>query len=359
MKSVFLVKTPLQLLNAIEARHHYRLHKDDCVLILMADRKSQAQLRNLANVVEEWGYVADLNHVPLLFSKPLRKQGATGLLDKFWKFKLFSKSLFYVPRLNRIRRQLGEVNYFFVGYARYSYMKHLVNITPHKCVVALDDGNATIQLVKERNDATVNISNNTFSKRIKSYLKQHVQAIKLDDYKRLEFFTIYDVEPGERDTVVKNSFSYLHDKSASLEVTKKVYFIGSPIAETGILAQYEYLDHLKRVKSYYKGKELVYITHRREKPENLSAIYEKLGLNVVQFDYPIEYQLAVIGPRPLIIASFISSALDSCGLIFGDTMQIVSFKLDLSNSPDRERIELIYQTYKSNKNGNIKVEENY
>jgi len=359
MKSVFLVKTPLQLLNAIEARHHYELKKQDCVVILMADRKSQKQLRNLAQAVDEWGDVLDLNDAPLLFLDPLKNVNADSLFNNFWKLKIFNRSIFYVHRLNRISKCLGEVEYFFVGYARYVYMKHLVNITPHRKIVSLDDGNATLELAKERGFSPNNIKSLPLKKKIKLFLRKYIQGLNSNEFSRLEFFTIYNIDLDRKDSLVKHNFSYLKSRIENISRTEEVYFIGSPLSETGIVSKSSLLENLKRVKSYYKGKNIVYISHRRESEINLKEISRELGMKVIQFEYPIEYQLAMKGPRPVVLASFISSALDSCSLIFGDTMRVVAFRLDLVDSPRQDEINSIYDSYESDNNSKVVVESNY
>jgi len=119
------------------------------------------------------------------------------------------------------------------------------------------------------------------------------------------------------------------------------------------------LAHLKRVVKYFKNRDVVYVSHRRESEINLREISQKLGVKVVKFDYPLEYQLSMAGSRPQIMASFISSALDSCSLIFGDTMKIIAFKLDLKDSPVKDEIENIYDEYESNKDTTVYVENDY
>lgn len=358
MKSVFLVKTPLQLLNAIEARYHFKLAADECVLIIMGDRKSQPQLLKLASATDEWGDVVVLNDVDLLFSNPF-DSSANGFLKKIQNISILKKSFFNVRRLNRISRKLGSVKYIFVGYARYIYMKHFVNIMPHEEVYFLDDGNATIDLARERNQNRVLNPELGLKKTLKLYGKKLLQGVKDKDLENYNFFTMYEISPAENDQVIKNSFKHLRSDSASLVKTDDVYFLGGPISECGIISQQSYFAHLKRVKAYFADKNVIYIAHRRESPEKLTEIENRFGLKVVLFDYPIEYQLAYVGPRPKVLASFISSALDSCRIIFDDQLKIVSFKMDLTGSPMREEIEPIYESYKTLVNDFFVVELNY
>ena len=357
MKSIFLVKTPLQMLNAVEARHYFNLEYDNCILIIMGDRKSQPQLLMLADDMDEWGTVIVLNDVNLIFS--LLCSNRTLSTYNTQSFSFLNKSFFNIWRLNRISKCVGEVDYIFVGYSRYVYMRHFVNITSHKYVVLLDDGNATTQIAKERKEGQVYPAHLGFKKKIKIISKRLLQGVKDMDLVNLSFFTIYNITPNENDKIIKNSFKYIRSRIEKLDVSENIYFLGSPLDESGIICQSDYLIHLSRVKNYFKDKNIIYIAHRRENPDNLEVIKSTLDLEVILFDYPIEYQLAMIGPRPGVLASFVSSALDSCRYIFGDSLKIMSFRLDLDGTPRQKEIESIYDAYEIHQNENFFLVSRY
>jgi len=358
MKSVFLIKTPLQLLNAIEAKHYFGLSAAECVLIIMGDRKSQPQILALSDATDEWDKVVTLNDVNLFFGSPFDLEQAS-FLGKLLSSKFFKKSFFYVRRLNKLSRYLGEVNYIFVGYTRYIYMSHFINVTSHKKLVLLDDGNGTLELVKQRNQSFSTVSGISFKKKLKRNAKRFFQGVKDEEKNSACFFTVYDIKPGLNDKVLKNDFSYLRSNVGTLPDSDDVYFIGSPLSEVGIMSQTSYLDNLGKVKKYFSDSKLVYISHRRDSAEKLELIKSDIGIDVVSFEYPIEYQLAFIGPRPKILASFFSAALDSCRLIFSDKLTVISFRLDMTDSPKREKIESIYASYELIKSDNFIIESDF
>ncbi len=357
MKSVFLIKTPLQLLNAIEAKHHFNLDAADCVLIIMGDRKSQPQILNLANQVHEWSDVVILNNVNLFFGNPLIS--GEFLLDSINQSKLFQKSIFYVRRLNRISKYIGMAKYIFVGYTRYVYMTHFINVTPYEKVFFLDDGNGTIELSKQRMQGLARAPDFSIQKKLKLIAKKYIQGVKDKEPESACFFTAYDISVSDNDEIIKNEFKYLRSAVSDLSVTDQAYFVGSPLSEVAIMSQDDYLEQLQKVKNYFGATELVYIAHRRDSKDKLDIIKNELDIKVVLFEYPIEYQLLFIGPRPKILTSFFSAALDSCRLIFGDKLRIIAFKFDVSNSPKREKIESIYESYKPLINDNFIVESNF
>lgn len=358
MKSIFLVKTPLQLLNAIEAKHHFKLNKENCILVVMGDRKNLPQMQALERESFEWGVVVFLNEVPLLFGN-LFGLNTDSWLDRLWKSKFFSKSVFNVRRLNRISKAISEAEYIFIGYARYIYMRHFVNVTPHKNVCLLDDGNATIQDASDRSDGETKSNRKSIKYDIKTSLKKKLLGVDNAESESLLFFTMYDVMAGPKDSVVKNEYSYIRSKLKNDEETNDVYFLGGPLPGANIISKESYIDHLTRVKKYFSDKKIIYVAHRRESQSFLNELSEELDLEVVLFDYPVEYQFAMLGPRPKIMASFVSSALDSCRSIFKDKMKIISFRLDLEGSLARGEFEKIYKNFESNSNENFLVEKDY
>ena len=324
----------------------------------MGDRKNLPQMQALESEGLEWGTVVYLNEVPLAFGDPLGL-GHDSWLDGVWSSKFFSKSIFNVRRLNRISQAISEAEYIFIGYARYIYMRHFVNVTAHKKVCLLDDGNATIQDAYDRRDGKASYNRKNFKYDVKAKLKKIFQGVDNTESESLLFFTIYDVVPGLKDEVVENEFRYIRSKLNSVQETNDVYFLGGPLPGANIISEDSYIDHLKRVKNYFSGSKIIYVAHRRESAAMLKEISEKLKFEVVLFEYPIEYQLAMLGPRPKIMASFVSSALDNCRSIFKDKMRIISFNLDLEGSPARTEFEKIYKNYEQNVSEHFFIEKEY
>lgn len=353
MKSVFLIKSPLQLLNALEARFYFDLSIDECVLIIMSDRKSQPQILKLVCDLEPWAEVILLEDVNLLSSNIFNvdKAAVSTGVDLF-----LQRSFFYTYRLNKVSKYLGGADYIFIGYERSEYMRHFINITQHNMAVLLDDGVVTIDIARERNEGSDNVKNIAFSKKIRLSLKRYFQGLK--DYKidSLCFFTAYNIKAGAKDKVIKNSYKYLRDAAGRAAEIDLVYFIGAPLSEAGILDQSKYFEYLKKVRDYFKGKNLVYIAHRRESKGHLNEIEEKLGFNVKSFGYPIEYQIIKYGPKPNVIASFVSSALDSCRLILGDDIKIISFRLVKGTYSREDSVDMVYEYFSTNISKNFNIE---
>lgn len=356
MKSLFLVKSPLQLLNAVEARHHFGLDVSECILLIMGDRKSYPQMLQLVNASEKWHRVLMLGNINL-FASELRDDlihpgdmvRGTGLFSKMQK-----SSAFNVWRLNKIASHLGKLKYLFVGDYRNIYMRHFVNKVNSSKTVLLDDGTGTFQIANERSRKTDKMPV-SLKKRLKNSAKRIFQGLMDKEVESLCFFTSYDISVCDGDSIERNDFHYLRSTDHSIDRCDQVYFLGGPVSESKTMPEDEYIEHMKLVKEYFSGEDLVYVAHRRESPEKLSRIQNEIGLTITLFEYPIEYQLALIGPRPKILASFYSSALENCRVIFGDSMSVIAFRLKRSDYPNQTTIDSIYNYYSTKADVNFKL----
>lgn len=358
MNSVFLVKSPLQLLNAIEAKHYFKLEDRDCYLLLMGDRKSYSQIMELVVADEQWTNVVLLNRVSLLTGNPWSAGNDLVDIDKHRK-TLLRSSFFSIRRINRLVHAIKDVKYVFLGDNNNPLMRHFVNSLNHEDTVLLDDGTATLSIARQRMEGCAEQKPGRLSKKIKLAAKKIFQKLNNQQPSRVVFFTAYKIPVIRFDSIIHNDFSYLRKKIAELQTTETVYFLGSPLSEAGIMGESQYLNYINRVKSYYAGRNILYVSHRRESQAKLAKIEEDYGLEVACFRFPIEYQLAFVDCRPVELASFISSALDNCRLIFGDKMKIVSFRINEINDDRRENVDKIYDNYKLYAGENFVVETEF
>lgn len=216
MKSVFLVRSPLQLMNAVEAKHYFNLRDEDCIMVIMGDRRNKTKIIRLIKTDPQWGKVVVLTDVNLFRKNPfgchLINQG-----EEFPDKKSFlRKSIFNANRLNKISRFLGQVEYIFIGFSRDIYMRHFINSTPHKEVFLLDDGNATIEIAKDRKNKLDTTKKIHGTKKIKFYAKKYLLGLKYDEVDSLTFFSAYDVDLSDTDSLVKNDYSYIRKKAEIL-----------------------------------------------------------------------------------------------------------------------------------------------
>lgn len=358
MNNIFLVKSPLQLLNAIEAKHHFGLDDKDCYLLIMGDRKSYSQLMRLVIASRQWSNVVLLNRVGLVAVDPWSVCDDLGDINRLRK-TLLRSSLFSIRRLNRLARSIKDVKYIFIGNNNSPLMRHFVNSLKHQQTVLLDDGTATLDIARQRMQGQVARKTNKLSKKIRLAAKRIFQKLNARQPESVVFFTAYNIAVTGSDRVISNDFAYLRNRAIGLKATETVYFLGSPLSEAGIMSEPQYLECMSRVRKYYAGRSVLYVSHRRESQHKLGKIRDEHGFELACFDFPVEYQLAFVGPRPHELASFISSALDTCRLIFEDKMKIVAFKINEINADRRDIVNEIYDNYELSVGENFIVETEF
>lgn len=355
MKSVFLVKSPLQLINALEAKYYYKLDDSDCVLIIMADGKSYPQMMALARSQNEWKNILLLNRVPLLFSNPWHIEKINyDELDVLRK-TIFRGTFYNIWRLNRLVHSIDYIDNVFMGCNNSIYMRHFVNSLKHNNTILLDDGAATIDIARKRRDGLDREVPVKLYKKLKINLKRFF--LRLNDYQpdKVTFFTVYDIDVFGNDSLIKNNFNYIREKSLTSNVLDVIFFVGSPLSETGFMSEENYIKHLIKVKEYFVGNKIIYVAHRRENEKKLEKIRKKLGVDVKMFDYPLEYQIAVIGQKPKILAAFVTSVLENMRLIMGEELMMISFKLIDGAYVNKDGIDEVYEYYKEKSSDKFKL----
>ncbi|MDQ1362597.1 MAG: hypothetical protein QG652_457 [Pseudomonadota bacterium] len=354
MNNVFLVKSPLQLLNAIEAKHYFRLEDKDCYLLVMGDRKSYLQLMKLVAISRQWPNVTLLNKVGLLAHDPWLQNVDLGEIDKHGD-ALLRSSVFSIRRLNRLASSIPNVKKIFIGDNNNKFMRHFVNQTKHETTILLDDGTATLEIARQRMQGRSIIKPDKFLKKVKLAAKRLFQGLNDKPVDKAVFFTAYNIDVKSPDQVVVNGFSYLKKSSLTLECSDNVYFLGSPLSEVGLMTERSYMEQLGIVRSLYPVVHFVYVAHRRENKQKLDLIRQLPDVSVVLFEYPVEFQFSMIGPKPHKIASFITSALDNLDIILDESVEIVSYKLIDGSYNNHERIDAIYEHYRTHEGGRLQV----
>ena len=348
MNNVFLVKSPLQFINALEAKYHFNLNDDNCLLVIMGDRKSYPQMLNLAKESRQWHYIVLLNNINILFGNPLENE-PNGLSNAIVNRKaLLRGSLLTIPRLKRISKYITDIDHIFIGDYNYVHMRHFVNTVPHNKTVLLDDGVGAINTASIRRNNHGITSNLKFRKRIKVVAKRLFQGLNDRQVEKLCFFSAYDLDLNEKDEFIRNEYKFLKKRCQLLGKENSVYFIGSPLSEAGIMNELDYLNQLKMIRGRFSDMEFKYIAHRREHTDKLDTIHSDLNIEIYHFDYPIEYQLAMIGPIPKILISFVTSALENLRIIMGNELKIISYRLIDGTYSNKEHVDSIYRYYEKN-----------
>jgi hypothetical protein len=212
-------------------------------------------------------------------------------------------------------------------------MRHLANVGNYGRLYLLDDGTDTLEINSQRNGRF------ELNRAISDHRKTPFWKTFINDFRRryydwntaevseLTYFTVYDLNVGKGDRVIKNEYRYLRSLLKLKQRDDNVYFLGQCLVEDKFMTQSSYLSYLESVRNYYSRDKVVYIVHPRESKAMIQKIKADVGLETKQLSLPIECELAFHGPVPRVIASFFSSALESCRHLLDGAASIESFHI--------------------------------
>lgn len=338
MQAVVIVKSPLQYVNALEACSHFNLFLSESLLIIMADKKSRAQLDKMAANQNEWGRVERLHEI-----------AAFG----FWKNKIFNTS-----KLNNLFQDMSA-KYLMLGDCDNALMRHASHVLSYDKLVALDDGTKILHSYDMRSK-DIDVLRATRQKKNKLILKSTLLGLRGEPIPPATFFSNFELDTIANDNYIKNDYQFLQNRIKAVERSNETYFIGGALVEAGEFTEEEYLAQLGKVNERLARENVLYVAHRRESKTKLEKISQYLGWQVVLFDFPIEYQLAIIGPVPRKLASFTSTALLNCDILFGDVIEVVSYRFsdsffDAKDTDKGKRLLGIYKYFEENVNAKFEI----
>jgi hypothetical protein len=230
-------------------------------------------------------------------------------------------------------------------------MNHFAQQFRLNSVIVLDDGSATLDINRHRNGQEGTFLDRRPSRleRLKRETKRRLMGLDYRPLDRIEHFTIYDITPDERASVRRNEYLWLRAKLQRQSVSDNVYFIGSAVLEYGLMKPEIYYEHISQVCDMFGARKLVYVPHRREDPLSVDEIATKLRLPVVRFNAPIELALAWSDELPRELVGFVSTALDTCRVIFAGKMgtKIIQLPLQKWNQSCRKTLSAYYEYHLS------------
>ncbi|MDZ7692683.1 MAG: polysialyltransferase family glycosyltransferase [Balneolaceae bacterium] len=317
----YLVESPLQFLNAREAKYRFCKDEKNVLIILRgASQKSMDQLKKLVDY-SSWDTVYELpnTHKKVVLYK--------------WQYDLESI----------LKENYQKVNKVFIGEYRSLLMRNFVHKSNCEQSFLLDDGNVAL-FIHEKIITKEGLRHTLHP--IRKALNWLFNFNDKDIWD-INFFTFYN--EWTRDSDVINDYSLLKSSLNTRIVDEGlVYFLGNNISEYGFIERKDYLSLLRKVIECFEGKTVYYLPHRREEPEGFQEI-EDLGFQIKTIDEPIETYLVKQNKLPEIIASFLSTALDNCYALFSDHSVLYSFQYDLDilkSDRYKKTAKIIFNRYK-------------
>lgn len=289
--SLYICRSPLQLLNCIEACEQFGLRDGHNVLVCAWRAERDRDL--MRRLLEHYPHWAEVHFFPLY---PTRGQ---------------------VPVMFRVFRRHREFAHLFFGDTT-----HLINVFLNKvarfdAIHMVDDGTATLHRARQIAERTLHLQRKNFTHRhpAASALLAGLGLSSMFHY-RAKLFTIYDIpQPEFRGRVVRNTLAYCKSHIGEKPRSGEVWFIGSNIRREVLINPDDYDDFLEQVHRRIDLSTVVYIPHRKEPDDYLATISRRYGMEIRRLQDILEIELVNAPTIPAAFVSFGSSAVDTIDIL--------------------------------------------
>lgn len=326
-KNLFIIRSPLQLINMLEAIKEFNLKNN---LFIIIETKSNANNIQISEVLKLYNtHDIEIN-----------------TLKSYSNSKLFH----YIKLIKSLQKYTYD--YIFIG--SYGSIQNIIcqNLKSNN-IFLVDDGTMTLQIQKEI------YNKKSFKDNIKT-LRYQLFGLKTLKYNKVNFFTFLDLQPLQDEIIIKNCFNYLQEifsqsnkNDSSSEI---IYIIGQPLYNhSNELTEISYMKYLKEIFLNYPEHKIYYIPHRSEKISlqlhTYITTYAKIHIN----KYPIEIELLLNNiPKPTIVVGFFSTALYTIMKMYQD-IHVFSYKIQDKDILDSKRLIEIKNFYNFFELNNIKI----
>ncbi len=280
MKNIYIIRTPLQLLNALEAKHHFPAETNILIVNAREGQVNKSQIDTFLSK-EEWDEVI--------------------WVDRFMGNSVFLQSVRIIRRFKKER-----IDRIFIGFFR-GFKKIFISNVHADEIYLLDDGAATTLEYQKR---MPQLMQETFA--LKERLRYGFFGLSTQVKRMPDWFTTYSIEPHNGQKIVQNSYEYLRETylNQCQWDDDHVYLIGMELSKKGFIREATYFEAIEKAIRHF-DKKIVYIPHRYEKEGSLKDLREGFGddLEIRQLGMAVEIYFLKNRIYPAQVVSFFSSAL--------------------------------------------------
>ncbi|MEZ4386112.1 MAG: hypothetical protein R3D98_00760 [Candidatus Krumholzibacteriia bacterium] len=322
-----VVKTPLQLLNAIEARHEFGF-ANPVLYVLTSYYNSREELLALVDE-RDWAAVRcmDYGHIG--------KTAGLPVLDAGWVIRseraMRLRQWLLRDRFDAVFAPWRGVSNLVLGNYLQSQFKHLAWLCrPGRCIV-VDDGTDTLRVAAARRNlhrhGPTDVETPARWHQPRRWWSQNRVDWNRSEAPAITVFSTYDVDLPPTDRLVTNAYRHVRARARAAARGERCYFLGQPLVEDGYLDVPTFRELLGQVQRSFAPREVVYLPHPREDRARLGPDLAAVGLTALEIGKPLEFHLLEAAELPAVIASFFCSALDSCRLIWDRRMRLVALRI--------------------------------
>lgn len=320
--NIFIVRTPLQAFNAIEAKERF-CRDDHNHIIIVYRNDSDKRLIEKILVPKQW------TNILYQQIKPHRE-------------------LFFLFR--HLLKQFPIINFCFIG-DHSTLINYYMNRVKYEKLILLDDGTATIRIADLLEKKVFHKIKKTAYSEKKYFELLFEKLFKIDTkyYYNSTLFSIYDLKNNI--DIINNDYRFFQKNIETLPKKRVVFFIGSNIKDKILINEKLFEKHLANIVSIYKKRniELYYILHRKEDQEYMSDLSKKLDFKSIKFDNIIELEILNLGYVPIEIATFLSTAITTLKCLYNSEYNYYNLdKEDVNNKYQKVLADLYIEFQKEN-----------
>ena len=279
---LYLVQSPLQAINAFEARRVFRDDGEIAHHAIVFEREGEENNRLLHNTLDclGWKPRAVVPFSPSNAGKMLR-----------WL------------RLRTTLAGFPDVRRVFIGEYASGMPIAAANLFPRAEACLLDDGTSSLTFPDFRYHG-IRTEHLPSGKNLPwlGYITSLPPA--------LTFFSIYDLPLRPPDTLVRNELGFLRD-AFQYDPNGPVFFVGSCLPDVEVIPFETFFALMRGVRRWLGDREIHYFPHRREILPRKDALFRELGIRLQKTDLPFELYVTRSPTRPSRIATFYSTAFDT------------------------------------------------
>ena len=338
--NLFLISTPLQLVNVLEAKRELKISDESSVAIFLTYSSNLISIQKIIDR-SQWKEIYFIDDD----IESLRKHEENFRTRRLWP--VLKKAVANYQKIKSLIKQFREVDALVVGYYLGLENLHIMNNIRYNSLYLLDDGIATIEINERRKKNISFLQHQSTEFYLKAWFKKYILGYDIKHPESVTFFTIYDIEVSPRDRLIKHNYREAKKQIKGLEKTNDVFLLGQPLSEIHpeIVSEATYFDYLLQVQEMWPHNSLVYIPHRDEASDKISRIENNLNIKVQRIELPIELFLLNQEKKPSLLAGFITSALPNCKEIFGNELEIVAIRISSDKVVSKPMVSMIENTY--------------
>lgn len=336
MKSVSIVSTPLQLINAVEYIQYSQCKHNTLII----DGRTVSRNIQLKSLLQFSIYKNVFDHV---------------FCTNISGFRFFFIDLIYSKLLLLFLVRFHKYDKYIVGNYHSLLHKYLINkgkqIRGISQIVVVDDGMVSLSYPRIRQqECQSGICDKSYEGgrllKIVFYNK-----FKYIPHTAIVFFSCYNLQFFTDDKLIANNWRYFSnnyqhtEKSYDFQIYDKI-IVGQPFIQLKILSENNYRSVISRIVGNTDVSKVLYVSHPAENEYPFSC----LGINIIKIPFPIECMVKLIKPSSEVFG-VASSALINIKLL-NPTMKVVACDISSLISKGSDfwgTLQSIYLSFKENK----------